>query len=158
MRMETPQIRRYRDTLIIVGTGILVLGVWSIAKFLLQISLFKDYLAQFGISEIAICILLVLYVIDIVIRAYIYKCARAESRGIQKGSLFLFFAGLVAFSHLVSIAESIALLVVNDSTSILETIATVIVDFTCFCMTVEFIMSAFRLRELERQGGENHET
>lgn len=153
--MSSPQERRYRNTQSVVGTGILVLGVWSLIRFVLQFGLIEEVLASYGFPPSLVWVVLGLACVDIAMRAYICSCARAVGRGEHKGVLYLVLAFLIALPHVISAVSGLALCL-SGMAPILETATTAVVDCTCFCMTADFIVSAIRLRRLQCRGGEAH--
>ncbi len=96
--MTENSIRRHRIRLMICGKQVVIFGVWTLIKLVLTYFLdpfqFEKYIYRAGYEEyfnfvkiIVFVILVGYFMIDILIRVYIGRCAKQEARG-KKLSIF----------------------------------------------------------------------
>lgn len=119
---EDIQIRRSRDRLYTIGTGITAFGVWSIAKSILflfsDLPQLVDLAAETGekaghvipdevLAVIFVSILLVILSLDIFLRLYIGICARKHARGTLKKKTYILFACLMIAGSAFAVAGGV---------------------------------------------------
>ena len=139
-------LRRNQDTLVIVGTGVIIFGIWSLLKTLFALLLNIGDLYEVILKEetpegrVAIFIVVTLMLmIDLAFRVSVGLSAIAVARG--KKSRFIFVAGalILAFSS--------------------ATTVTAAVELTSLITLTQLINSAMAIRgirkELKKQGKSN---
>ena len=159
---EAP-VRRDRDTLYIVGTGILALCAWSLVKYILaylQLSQVIDEVAQtgvvFGTSLANITAAACAFaLVDLALHAFVGFSARAVGQGRQKGVLYLAGAVLLALAALATVAlDAWALFAFDGFEDKLDPAISGIIDFTSLAMLTQLIAASMRLRKAEPTGRE----
>ena len=115
-------LRKNQDNLIIIGTGVIAFGIWSVLHsimlWLTSPDLANDIvqntddplaISPAAANAITFIILLVLLLADLSLRVYMGRCAISEGRGTRKkqGSFYLFWAGVMATMYLANVALSI---------------------------------------------------
>ena len=180
---ENSEIRKHKDTLIIVGKGVVAFGLWSIIKSIAYSFLEKDEFFKFmneAVGEIealepeigrlfvyafSVIFFIIVYSLlscDIVFRIYVAKSAGAEAFGTlkKKRNTYLVIAGFMAFMSLLSILRvpfTIFKGEFEEAEDIIDIIATTIVELTSFITLTELMVSAVKIRRL-RAGLEQQNT
>ena len=158
-------LRRNQDTLVIVGTGVIIFGVWSLLKTLFALllnmgdlyELIKEEKSPEGRIVIFIAVTLVL-VIDLAFRVSVGLSAIAVGRG--KKSRFIFVAGalMLAFSSAATVVAQIKGIVTGAEITLISHVAAA-VEFTSLITLTQLINSAMVIRgirkELKKQGKSN---
>lgn len=171
---EKREIRKYKDTLIVVGMGVVAFGLWSFIKTLAYTVFEKNEIMEIiyentatmedvspeGIRMINIFIFVFLCVVlfgliaaDILLRIYIAKNARAEAFGtkMKKKNTYLVIAGIMALVSFFSMVYAPIYIIGGEGTdadSYLDMIANVLVEATSFITLMELIFSAVKIRQL----------
>ena len=146
------ELRRNRSTLSIVGTGVVAIGLWSIAKTLL---LFLNPQVEVLIRSIengqsVVITTFVLLGFDLMLRLYVCLSARSQKRDPSRGILFLAVTALlIAMSALSVVLELLS--VTPDVFSTIATGATVAIELTCILAMAQMMAAALRIRKLCRQ-------
>lgn len=119
---EEIQVRRSRNILYTIGTGVAAFGVWSIAKSILFLvtdmprltSIAKEagesvehVVADSVITALIIGIVLLVLLVDILLRLYIGVCARKHARGSLRKKTYLFFSCLMIAGSVFIIVSSV---------------------------------------------------
>lgn len=171
-------MRSHQNTLIIVGIGTVVFGLWSVVKYaglmLMRRSIIleefrksSDFvgIAQSGVSDnvvfnIMFGMVLTLLVMDLLFRLYIGASAVAEGRGTRrrKNGIYIFLAFIMVLIGITTIVTSIAS---GFNSHEPETVAmfgnessvtTVIIEATSTVMLMQMIHSARMVRKYNRLG------
>ncbi|MBO4267652.1 MAG: hypothetical protein J5910_10750 [Lachnospiraceae bacterium] len=156
MNSEKTKLRRYENDLYVSGTGVIILGAWSMIKSFMEILLspesYWDIEAEdpagriFLIVFIAICILAFL---SILMTMHIYvglNAARAargmkHRKGYVAGAIIMLVVTLLSFSAYTD----------NDPNDLDTTIASFFVDLTTLYVFGAVILSSFRIRKLKEK-------
>lgn len=158
-------LRRNQDTLVIVGTGVIIFGVWSLLKTMFALLLNMGDLYELIMQEetpegrlvIFIAVTLML-MIDLAFRVSVGLSAIAVARG--KKSRFIFVAGalLLAFSSAATVTAQIRGIVTGEEITLISHVAAA-VEFTSLITLTQLINSAMAIRgirkELKKQGISN---
>ena len=155
------RIRKHRNTLNILGTGTMALGIWNVIKFIIGlISTPKDILDELFAEQIYTDnMMLFILILSIVLLGgsmalYLYAGdrARAEGRGKKKRSFYIGVVFLLSLMHTLSaLYLVIALLSGYDiPESVLSIIVAVIVDITAAITLAEMGWSAVMIRKYQR--------
>ena len=155
--------RKYQDHLAVSGGGVLIFGIWSLIKGIIYIfnarndEVLMDTFS--GLDPQAVDILLAFFavvtvislLIDIGLRLIVGLNAIGEGHGRKKGIGYIVVA--VIFTVLTAVSFAIYAYAVfrGDSDSgILEIAITVLVDITSLSAFLDVIISAIRLRKINR--------
>ena len=153
------EIRRYRDHLVSIGTGVSLFGLWSVIKAILTIIMDpSDYteipentvLDPFVQLVIIICAVVIVLGIILALHLYIGLSARAEGLGKKKKMLYLVFTGLVIGIYMVSIISEIAMFS-EIFTDYMSGAVTIFIDITTLVTLIELERAAYKVRTLSRQ-------
>ena len=152
-------LRRNQNTLIVIGTGVIVFGVWSILKAALSAGLqmegmFADadpsldrglLLAAFWIS------FAVILSADLGLRLYVGLSAVKEGHGAKRRAGYIVLALLMALFSAAAFAISIYALGREAADSAGSLVVSVVVELTSGICLVEMALSAIRVRRLRRK-------
>lgn len=152
--------RRLQDSLVVIGTGILVFGAWTLLKFLLLIFL-QDaesqrqffHMDQEDVPLYIIYIALgIIATFDLGSRLFVYLSARAEGFGRRKGYAYLLIAGIMAILSTLSVITAAQALVAIDA-GFFESLVTLTIEGTSAVILVMLIVNSVRLKRLTRATG-----
>ncbi len=167
------EIRRNQSNLIILGTGIIAFGAWTIVRFLFTYFMQLDYLKAYTGNEIksnllagskavvtdemintfltiVLVAILAILVVDIILRLFVGLSARKEGRGNKKGYGYLIAAVILIIIHAVSVVMDLLSIFEGNYLS-LETYISIIVDTSSAIIVIELIVSSVRLKKLTSQ-------
>ena len=165
------RLRRDENTLTVVGSGVILFGVWTVVKMVLQeINRFPEFMAELGVDElgfeetgladmrldpkllatvVAFTVVIIVFLMDLALRVFVGLSARAEGRGRPQGRLYLILAGLL----LVLSGLSFVLYVItyfSHSEYVVDADAAILVELTSFITLLQMIISAVRVRRARR--------
>lgn len=169
------KLRRYQNTLIIVGIGTIVFNVWTVIKCIGIALLRRDVIIgeyrktvtgqdlgdvsdsfMFIIIVIALALILLL---DLLIRIYIATAAISEARGTRKrknGFYIIVIAIMVIFAILSVIQSVIGARSSNDEAALLfgdnTSLSAIIIEITSMMMLIEMMHSSIMVRRYNRLG------
>ena len=163
------QIRKDQNTLIVVGTGTILFGLWTMAKTLgLVFILRKETVAALKanyewVAEIPdrfvfwviVGMTFIIMGVILAVRAYVGMSAIAVGRGKRKSILYLLFAGVMIISSIYYLAVGIFTMDAPEQMGAFtrdQSISALIIEATSMVMTVEMVVSALRIRKLTRTG------
>lgn len=159
------ELRRYQDILSIVGTGVMLFGVWSLIQsammFILQMPQYRRELGDYEYAALGMAIIVLLFLIlisvDLLLRGYIWRSARREAaRGARRNG-YLIAAGALALIRVLVLGYIIAMIfgVVEYSDDSDDLIVTAVISATEAVTLIEMIVAAVRVRRIsERLGRE----
>ncbi len=151
-------LRRYEDDLYISGTGVIVMGIWSIIKTVMGIFLeadspiFAEIDDEFGKTmTIVITVLLLVIISALILKLHLYVGLNAmrASQGKTHKRGYLAVSVIMLMLTLVSVAaykEKI-----SDIGNIDTVIASMLVDLTTAYIFVLLIVSAYRIRKYKTE-------
>ncbi|MBQ6622945.1 MAG: hypothetical protein IJH75_08915 [Mogibacterium sp.] len=163
---EDIRIRRARNLLIIVGTGIIALGAWSFAKSVLLLltdraslyALAAETAAQDGVfSEqtaygIILAVILLATLLDISVRLYVGRSAIAEGMGRKRSRLYILLTCImILFSLLLLIFGIATFFFKADGQQAEGSVSFIIIELTSLIMMSEMVVSAVRVRKHRSQ-------
>ena len=147
--------RRLQDTLIIAGYGVIAFSVWSLAKTGLFLFLADDDAIRqyFSVDDTYPLMMLfittaIIICIDVAVRAFVGLSARSEGRGKKKNPLYLIiaiFCGLLNAISAIGIALGI-----GATTSIMDSVISVIIETTSLTALVLVVYCSISLRRLNK--------
>ena len=151
------ELRRKQVTLVTLGTGVILFGVWSVVKSLLyfRTNLFADLdtqaepeLLPYMLATVVIVALFVLA--DLGIRLKIGRRARAEGMGRRQKNGYLILAALIVLVNITGDLLGVYFIVKNGvpEQSGLDYVVSVLVDLSSTVLLAELIITALRVRKL----------
>lgn len=159
--------RKYQNTLIIAGRGIILFGVWNILKFLMMYFFAGDMLTDTivaytpeietefirNVVSIAFIVIALIYIaFDFLLRVYVGRCAKAAGRGEKTKKTYIVIASLMLVISLVS--DIFGLFSITEGISVTDTIVSIVVDLTSCYILADLIWASVRLIQIEK--GENN--
>ena len=164
---EKTRLRRDENTLIVVGTGVILFGIWSVVKALLQGNAsFSNMLAEvrledagleelgFGdlswlVAALAAAFVLIILLLDLSIRIFVGMSARAEGRGKKQGPVYLVLSVLLLVFSGIFVCSYLFVLF-HGSDQVMDADAAIVVELTSFVTLLQMILSAVRVRRARR--------
>ena len=150
---EAIELRKKENTLVVIGSGVILFGVWSIVKALLYtVSDRAEFLEEIydnglGTAGVVFSIAVVGLVLlaDLGLRFYVGRSAIAEGRGHKKSALYLVLAGLMAGASVIMLL--MVIFIPGDiAEGILDRIVSVVVEGTSLVMVCEMIWAGICVR------------
>lgn len=152
------RLRRNQNYLVIIGTGVIVFGLWSVIKTLMLLVLgtqgvsgYFDSVSSSGMPmEMSYLLLMLLLSADLLVRLYVGVSARAEGFGAKKGNVYVVFAVLLCLFHLAVIVMGVASRFrYYDSPE--DAAVSFLMDLTSLVTLVELVNSIVKVRWLQRE-------
>ena len=152
------KLRRSQVTLVTLGTGVILFGVWSVVKSLLyfRTGLFTGLDTQvepelLPYIKLAVVVIVALFVLaDLGIRLKIGRRARAEGMGRRQKNGYLILAALIVLVNITGDLLGVYYIVENGvpEQSGLDYVVSVLVDLSSTVLLAELIVTALRVRKL----------
>lgn len=167
-RPEQIAKRKAQNSLIVVGTGTILFGVWSGIKLFGGIIMLRnETIADFKQVIVAdytvitdnvlfIAILLIAFVmfaIDILLRTYVGLAAISEGRGRKRNALYLLVAVIMTIFLLLGIEHALTApgdIAVIGALMPRVTFSSIFIDLTSAIMLIEMVAAAVKIRKLAR--------
>ena len=153
------KLRKNRDTLKIVGSGVIAFGIWSVIKALLYSELnMGTFLASIEESPVLTeamlktafrIIIAIILLIDLAIRLFVGLSAIGEGRGKRKHYVYIAMAFLIAAVSFISVFFLI--LKPGEDSSLLELVVTLVIEVTSAVTLMQMCFSAIRVKKLYKQ-------
>ena len=165
------RLRRDENTLTVVGSGVILFGVWTVVKMVLQeINRFPEFMAELGVDElefeetgladmgldpnllamaVAFTVVIIVFLMDLALRVFVGLSARAEGRGRPQGRLYLILAGMLLVLSGLSFV-SYVITYFSHSEYVVDADAAILVELTSFITLLQMIISAVRVRRARR--------
>ena len=161
-------IRKYQNTLIVVGTGIIFFGVWTVVKMLGSFFILKeetvaalrktsrvgvDELSDDALFYISLVAVMIIMLVILAIRAYVGMSAISEGRGNKRHGPYLLLAVIMIISGVISFIANFSRTAPETSMGAFSadtTISGIIIELTSVIMLTEMVVSAVRIRKLKR--------
>lgn len=155
--------RRDRDTLYVIGTGILALGAWALVKYVMMYLRYSQQITEAigksgedgAVASVVFGILIGLALFELVLHVVVGLSARAEGQGKRKGFLYLACAVLLAlltFSYVC--LDVFGLFAIEEIGDKIDVIIEGVIDFTSLMMLGGLIAATMRLRKTEPESKE----
>ena len=153
---DSVKIRKNKSTILLTGAGVAAFGIWSVIKVVMEFvlspideKLATDLIAVGPIGEIFIAIVLIIMIMtDVILRIFIFFCARKESKGYKAKGLmftsFLLIAGSVG-SLLIFLLNAA---LVDGAGLDFEDMVSLFVEITSLVITFEMIAATLNNRKL----------
>ena len=167
-------IRKYQNTLIVVGTGIILFGAWTVVKVLGSFFMLReetvaamrklsgeaiDELPDSVVFYITLAVVLLIMLISLAVRSYVGLSAISEGRGRKRRRLYLPLAVIMIISGIMSFVTSFFVVNGENALGALSqdtTLSGLIIELTSIVMLTEMVVSAVRIRKLkhaDKKGG-----
>ena len=162
---EQKEIRKSQNTLIVVGTGTILFGIWTAVKFLgLFIMLREETVAALkdkigtveGLSDrfifwtiIGVSIIVTLFALAV--RTYVGLSAISEGRGKRPKNIYLVFAIIMIINAVWTFCNSFFTVQAPEQLGALtrdQSISALIIEATSIIMMTQMVVSAFKIRKL----------
>ena len=152
------ELRRNQNTLVIVGGGVILFGFWSFIKLILVFILQRDKLLEMlgdSVSDSFELVLVfgffaILLLIDLSLRLFVGRSARAEGFGRKKGRAYLVVGFIMATFLTVILILSIVTFSMINFYSVPDMVVTFAVDLTSLFTLLELLVTAVRVKRLTR--------
>ena len=153
------ELRRLRISLMTLGSGVFAFGVWSILKSYLYLwvnpVVFDDVEAQYRSAVMIVFYVIYTFfmLIDLLLRAYVGKGARAMGMGKRKGLLYMIVLSLMLT---VSVLSCLFMVLRHGDTrmqnqSELDFFVSAFVEFCSMGVLAELLYTVIRVKKLEKQ-------
>lgn len=153
------ELRRLRVSLMTLGSGVFAFGVWSILKSYLYLwvnpVVFDDVEAQYQSAVMIVFYVMYTFfmLIDLLLRAYVGKGARAMGMGKRKGLLYMIVLSLMLT---VSVLSCLFMVLRHGDTrmqnqSELDFFVSAFVEFCSMGVLAELLYTVIRVKKLEKQ-------
>lgn len=156
MNTEKAELRRYEDDLNVSGAGVVVLGVWSIVRVLIELFLnTKEYL-DFGSDDpdsammgmiVVIAIIVIVSFVIMKIHLYIGLNAMRAAKGREHKGGYFVAAIIIAVLSVLSLSTYVEDLQKLDRLD--TTLASMLVDITTIYIFIVVILSSIKIRKLK---------
>lgn len=165
---EQIKIRKSQNTLIVVGTGTILFGIWTALKMIGSLFMLKKEtveamrkLAAGGFDQntdqqvfaVTLGIALFATLILLFLRTFIGLSALAEGRGQRKNRSYLLVAVLMIIATVLSFGFNFFSVTGEKAYGALTpdtSFSGMIIELTSFIMLIEMVISAIRIRKLNR--------
>jgi heme/copper-type cytochrome/quinol oxidase subunit 2 len=158
--MET-ELRRYRSTLRILGTGVIAFAAWAAVKPILLLlmaptktadsELFQDL----PVSAVMIALLIIILLIGLIIgfRIYLGFSARAEGLGKRKGKAYVILSFILFSIQVLMIISTLIYLIKTGiyGQSFAQTAASLILEISSTVTTGEMAFTAIKVKQLSAE-------
>ena len=166
---ETLKLRRSRDTLIIVGSGIILFGVWAAVRLYSMAFLRKSAtLAEIReampegsepasdamILGVMFVMITIVVAFEIGVRLFVGLSAIAEGRGKRSGKLYIPFVYIFIVLSFCTIIYYLVAMLANeagDDSFKDVSAASVVVEFTNMVMLIQMAASARRVKKYNKR-------
>lgn len=164
-------IRKAQNTLIVVGTGTILFGIWTAVRMFGRLFMLRDEtvetmrrlagetIAQFSDSDVFIITIIAtvfFMLLFLCVRTFVGLSALAEGRGLRRRRLYLPIAAIMIISYFVSFFINFFTVTEENNLGVLmpqTTFSGLIIDLTSIIMLTEMIVSAIRIRKLNQSDG-----
>jgi hypothetical protein len=164
---EQIEIRKSQNTLIVVGSGIVLFSIWSMVKMMgLLVLLKKETVNELiekvgtieGVSEdtlfwIFFAIILFFMAFALAIRVFVGLSAVAEGRGKRRGLLYILIAVIMMIGDICFFCVGFFMTEEEQFGALArdQSISTLIIDVTSLIMLTQMVISALRIRKFTRR-------
>ena len=153
------ELRRLRISLMTLGSGVFAFGVWSILKSYLYLwvnpVVFDDVEAQYQSAVMIVFYVMYTFfmLIDLLLRAYVGKGARAMGMGKRKGLLYMIVLSLMLA---VSVLSCLFMVLGRgnarmENQSEMDYFVSAFVEFCSMGVLAELLYTVIRVKKLEKQ-------
>ena len=153
--------RRESSTLVVLGTGVMAFGLWSIIKLL---GTFAFRIPLFTVSEekelgsvgmiFAVIVAVIIVSVDVLLRIFVGIRARREGEGKKKaGKAYLVFLVLMIIVSVISVIVEIDA-VLSAERDFFDSFANLIMELSSLVVSLEVFMAAIYVRRFRAKSKE----
>jgi len=155
------KLRHLENNLVVAGTGLLAFSVWSIIRTLLFLLTYRQELTNY-IEQLveeegtevppALVIIVVIILFALVVLPYIIigRSARTEGMGKKRKKFYIVLAIIMLIPQILIVITSISSVFGAEEGSLLEAIITAMIDVTTFCVLLETVITAIRVKKYRK--------
>ena len=162
---EQIEIRKSQNTLIVVGTGTALFGIWTMIKmlgliFLLRDETFAALLSKTGplegLSENAVFWFIIIIVLALMAlftsaRVYVGLSAISEGRGKRHGKLYIVLAVFMIIGGVWTFCTGLSTMEAPEQMGAFtrnQSISTIIIEATSIIMLIQMVISSLKIKRL----------
>ena len=142
------KIRRLENNLVTIGTGVVILSLWTLFKTILYVIV---YWGKINIGLIAVA------VVVLVLHSFIGLSARKEGEGKKIRPIYLIITEIILLLYAALILIELLPLFRAEYFSLISVVS-IVIDVTSFAFLIDMISSSVRLRKLKKQKAEKEES
>lgn len=154
-------IRKTEDNLITIGNGVILFGVWSFVKYMLNIFIIDTDILAGQPKEIKLLLITVFLGISLTgagSRVYVGLAARLEGTR-RKRLPYLLLTGFMLLLYGVVVAAELILFFISLE-NIVYSVIVMVIDVTSMLFLLQLMINSLRIRRLRKQttvSGGHHE-
>ncbi|MBQ1422931.1 MAG: hypothetical protein IIY96_00665 [Lachnospiraceae bacterium] len=148
--------RKYQNTLIVTGGGVIAFGIWSLVRFMTYFLLnTRAMMELLGLEsrEDVIFVYLVVFVMllfDLAVRVFVGRAAIMEGTGRKKGNIYIAAAVVLLIWTAMSVYNDF-LTFSRSYNDVLDGYAATLADVTSMFILAELLITAVRLKKMYRE-------
>ena len=151
--LKSEKIRRDQHTLVILGNGVILFGVWSFVKAILSLWLTPSVYMQgadpsVGKITIVIAVLIAL-VVDLLLRFFVGRSARNVGLGKKTHIAYIGAAVLLMILYVISTGGMFYQFFVQQN-NMFESLINLIIDITSFIILLELVIASVKVKRRSR--------
>ncbi len=156
MNTEKAKLRRYEDDLNVSGTGVIIMGAWSVVRVLIELFLnSKEYLnygnedPESAMLNIVVAIALIVIISFVIMKVHLYIGLNAmrAAKGMEHKE------GYFVAAIIIAVLSVLSLYTYKDQLQIIEridtTLASILVDITTIYIFIVVIVSSIRIKRIK---------
>ena len=157
------KIRRLENNLVTIGTGVVILSLWTLFKTILYVIVYwgkiKDLTSTLQPMETALVFGMVFaaVLIEFVLHSFIGLSARKEGEGKKIRPIYLIITEIILLLYAAVILIELLPLFRAEYFSLISVVS-IVIDVTSFAFLIDMISSSVRLRKLKKQKAEKEES
>lgn len=157
------KIRRLENNLVTIGTGVVILSLWTLFKTILYVIVYwgkiKDLTSTLQPMETALVFGMVFaaVLIEFVLQSFIGLSARKEGEGKKIRPIYLIITEIILLLYAALILIELLPLFRAEYFSLISVVS-IVIDVTSFAFLIDMISSSVRLRKLKKQKAEKEES
>jgi len=156
MNTENAELRRYEDDLNVSGTGVIIMGAWSVVRVLIELFMnTREYLnidnedPESAMMSIALAVAVIVVISFVIMKVHLYiglnAMRAAKGREHKEG---YFVAAII-----IAVLSVLALFTYKEAFKNIEsidtTMASILVDITTIYIFIVVIVSSIRIKKIK---------
>ena len=152
---EDVRLQKFRSSLISSGGAMILFALWTVLRSIVEIESTLNYVGERESLNTMITLIVALGIADLILKFYVGMCARAEGLSRKKKKRpYLILGIIIACLSAVSLVYMIIEFpVFYRLYGVLGPIITLAVEATAFYVSLDLVLSAKRVRNLEQEIG-----
>ena len=151
------ELRQHQNTLVIIGTGVMVFSIWSVIRTIMNLVLNHQYLqllqdaygADINLIGLHVPLILIL-AIDLGFRLFVGHSARTMGKEGTRWTACI--AGTIVLIVIGALSISRMIMAFRLDTQILNDLITLFIDVTSFVLLIELLVSAVKVKHMTAAG------